>query len=201
MANPLDSTAINRLFSEAHTTHTFTEEPVDPALIQQAYEDLRWAPTGFNAQPLRLTVLTPGASRDAVVEHLMDSNKAKTKAAPLTVVAAYTADWHEHMPTLAPQRDGARESFEKMAKMRETVGQQSALIQIGYLLLALRARGLEVGPMTGLDAEGVDQVVHADNGWKTLVVINVGHAADPHDESAVRPRGGRLEFAQAAQVL
>ncbi|KAA9394514.1 malonic semialdehyde reductase [Kocuria coralli] len=197
----LETAALDRLFSRAHTTNSFSDEPVDPQLIRRVYEDLRWAPTAFNAQPLRLTVLTPGPTRDAVIEHLMPGNQAKTQAAPLTIVAAYTADWHEYMPTLAPQRAGARESFAEKAGMRETVGQQSADIQIGYLLLALRAHGLEVGPMTGLDAAGVDSVVHQENGWKTRVVINAGHRAHPDDETAVAPRGGRLEFTDAAQVL
>lgn len=197
----LEPDALHRLFTGAHTTHTFTDEPVDPALVQRAYEDLRWAPTAFNSQPLRLTVLTPGETRDAVIKHLMEANQAKTKAAPLTIVAAYTADWHERMDVLAPQREGARESFANKGGMRESVGQQSALIQVGYLLLALRAHGLEVGPMTGLNAAGVDSVVHTENGWKTLVVINVGHGPNPADEDAIRPRGGRLDFDDAAQVL
>lgn len=201
LSTTLESAALDRLFSRSHTTNTFTDEPVDPELVRAAYEDLRWAPTAFNAQPLRLTVLTPGKTREAVVEHLMSGNQAKTLAAPLTIVAAYTPDWHEQMPVLAPQREGARESFAEKSGMRENVGRQSATIQIGYLLLALRAHGLEVGPMTGLDAAGVDSVVHTENGWKTLVVINVGHAANPADEDAVAPRRGRLDFDDAAQVL
>lgn len=197
----LDRAAIDRLFEGSYTTNTFTDEPVDPALIQKAYEDLRWAPTAFNAQPLRLTILTDGPARDGVVEHMMDANQAKTKAAPLTIVAAYSADWHEHMPTLQPHREGAREKFAEAEGMRENVGKQNALIQVGYLITALRAHGLEVGPMTGLKASAFDEALHSENGWKTLVVINVGHAANPDDEDAVRPRAGRLEFDQASQIL
>lgn len=200
-APELDQSALDSLFAAAHTVHSFTPEPVDPSVIAKVYEDLRWAPTAFNAQPLRLSVLTPGKTREAVVEHFMESNKAKTLAAPLTLIAAYTADWHEQMDVLAPQREGARESFEKMADMREAAGQQSACIQIGYLLVALRAHGLDVGPMTGLDPAGIDSVLHTETGWKTLVGINVGHAANPEDERAVRPRGGRLEFDDISQVF
>lgn len=197
----LDRPALERLFAGAHTTHTFTDDPVDPAVIQQAYEDLRWAPTAFNAQPLRLSVLAPGATRDAVVEHFGGGNQAKTLAAPLTVIAAYTPDWHEHLDVLAPQREGFKESLAPKEAMRTTVGQHSALIQVGYLILALRGLGLQVGPMSGLNPDGVDSVIHSENGWKTLVAINVGHAANPDDAAAVAPRAGRLEFDQASQVL
>lgn len=197
----LDRAALDRLFEGAHTTNTFTDEPVDLGLIQKAYEDLRWAPTSMNTQPLRLTVLESEQTRRAVVEHLVESNQAKTLAAPLTLVAAFDPDWHEHMPHLAPQREGAREKFGEMPKVRDSMGRTNGQIQVGYLLLALRAHGLEVGPMTGLNADGVDSVVHTENGWKTLAVINVGHAPNPEDEQAQRPRGGRLDFGQATQVV
>lgn len=194
----LDQGALDSLFADAHTVHKFSSEPVGPEVVQRAYEDLRWAPTAFNAQPLRLTVLTPGDKRNEVIEHFMEANQQKSLEAPLTVIAAYTEDWHEYMPQLAPQNEGAREKFGSQEKMRKIVGEQSALIQVGYLILALRARGLEVGPMTGLNPAGIDSVVHTENGWKTLVAINVGL---PATEGAIRPRGGRLEFEQASQVF
>lgn len=197
----LDRAALDRLFEGAHTTNSFTDEPVDLKLLQEVYEDLRWAPTSMNIQPLRLTVLESEESRRDVVEHLTPSNRTKTLAAPLSIVAAFDPEWHEHMPHLAPQREGAREKFGEMPKVRESMGRSNGQLQVGYLLLALRAHGLEVGPMTGLDADAVDSVVHAENGWKTLAVINVGHAPNTEDEQAQRPRAGRLNFAQAAQVL
>lgn len=191
------------LFSGAHTTHTFLSEPVDVATVQQVYEDLRWAPTAMNIQPLRLTVLAGESARESVVEHLGEANRVKTRAAPLTVVAAFDPAWHEHMETLAPFRAGMRESFGDpgKAEARLELGRFNGLIQLGYLILGLRAHGLQAGPMTGLDAAGVDSAVHAETGWKTLAVINVGHAPDPGDPQAQRPRAGRLDFDQAAQVL
>ncbi|ROR73589.1 malonic semialdehyde reductase [Bogoriella caseilytica] len=191
------------LFSGAHTTHRYTADPVDAATIQQVYEDLRWAPTAMNTQPLRLTVLAGETARGSVIDHLSESNRDKTRAAPLTVVAAFDPAWHEHMETLAPHRAGMRESFADPARSeaRLELGRFNGLLQLGYLILGLRAHGLQVGPMTGLDADGVDSAVHSETGWRTLAVLNVGHAPDPEDPQAQRPRAGRLEFSQAAQVL
>lgn len=189
------------LFEGAHTTNTFTDEPVDVALVQRVYEDLRWAPTAMNNQPLRLTVVDSAAARDRLVAHMAPGNQDKTASAPLTLVVAYDPRWHEHMPHLAPHREGAREQFEGKAEAREGMARTNALIQTGYLTLALRAHGLQVGPMGGLDTAGVDAEFHAENGWKTLLVINVGHAPNAEDEHAQRPRTGRLEFEQATQVL
>lgn len=192
---------IQQMFEGGHTTNTFTDQPVDVELIHQVYNDLRWAPTAMNNQPLRLTVVESAEQRAKLVEQLAPGNQAKTQAAPLSIVVAVDPRWHEHLPVLAPSREGAREKFEEMAEMRSSMAQLNGTLQAGYLILALRAHGLQVGPMTGLNAEGVDEVFHAQNGWKTLMVLNVGHSANPDDAEAQRPRAGRLDFDQAAQVL
>lgn len=197
----VDRETLDRLFAEAHTTNHFTDEPVDVDVVRRAYEDLRWAPTAFNNQPLRLTLLPAGEARGRVVEHLMGGNQEKTEAAPLTLVAAYDPEWHEHMPFLSPAMASLKDNFADQEDARHGLARDNAYIQLGYLLLALRAHGLQVGPMTGLDPAGVDSAVHAENGWKTIAVVNVGHAAHPEREGAQRPRGGRFDFEQVSQVL
>ncbi len=197
----LDSKALDALFTGRRTTNFFAGTPVDPALVRESYEDARWAPTSMNIQPLRITVVQKGSSRDALVEHMMDGNKEKTAAAPLTVVAAFDPDWHEHMDTLFPVIPGLRENFAGQPEARLAMGRDNAFLQLGYLLLSLRAHGLEVGPMTGIDAEGIDSALHAEKGWKTLAVVNVGHGPDSAAEGAQYPRNPRFEFDEVSQVL
>ena len=199
-AGPLGRAEIDRLFAGRHTTQLFTDEPVDLALIERAYEDLRWAPTAMNNQPLRLDVVASPEARARLAPLMAGPNRAKTARAPLTLIASYDVDWHRHMGHLAPFRQGFAEEAEGKPGMREAMGRTNALIQVGYLLVALRAHGLEVGPMAGFDAAAVDAEFHPDRAWTSLLVINVGHAA-ADDEKAQQPRQGRLEFAQAARVL
>lgn len=104
------------------------------------------------------------------------------------------------MPTLFPHVEGLREKFADMPEFREKMGRDNAFLQAGYLILALRAHGLDVGPMAGLDAPGVDAEVHAETGWKTLIAMNVGHGPSEED-GAQYPRGERFEFSQASQIL
>ncbi|WP_232848152.1 hypothetical protein [Occultella kanbiaonis] len=68
---------------------------------------------------------------------------------------------------------------------------KSGLIQVGYLIVALRAAGLHVGPMGGFDATGVDTEFFSASGWRSLLVLNVGNAAAPE---GVRQRAARLTF-------
>ena len=196
----LDRQALDVLFEGAHTTQLFTEEKVDADLVRRVYEDLRWAPTSMNIQPLRLDLIESAEANARLAPHMVEFNREKTEKAPLTLIASFDLDWHRHMPHLAPFREGFAEDAEGKPEMRESMGRSSGWIQIGYLILALRAHGLQVGPMAGFDAAGIDAEFHTDNNWKTLLVLNVGHAPAA-DEKAQQPRQGRLEFDQVATVL
>lgn len=188
------------LFDDARTTNTFVDEPVDLQTVREVYEAVRWAPTAMNAQPLRLAVIASADARARLVPHMSEGNRAKTLAAPLTLVAAYDPAFHEHLDVLAPHRAGAREKLDGEPEFRDSFARTNGLIQLGYLILGLRGAGLSVGPMTGMVATGIDGELFAESGWRTLAVLNVGHRAADHPE-AVRPRAGRLDFEAAAAVL
>lgn len=201
VALPDSALAFQRqLFHDAHTTNAFVDRPVDLDVVRDVYESVRWAPTAMNAQPLRLAVVASAEARARLGVHMSDGNRAKTLAAPLTLVAAYDPAFHEHLDLLAPHRVGAREKLDAQPDFRDSFARTNGLIQLGYLILGLRAAGLSVGPMTGMDAEGIDGELLTESGWRTLAVLNVGHG--PADEpDAVRPRAGRLDFDAAALVL
>lgn len=195
----LDRETRGALFAQRHTTNTFTDAFVDVSIIKAAYDDARFAPVSMNSQPLRLTLVEPGASRDKLVEHMMRGNKDTTAAAPMSLVIAYDLNWHHHMGELFPAVPGLQDTFEDKVENRHSMGRDNAFIQLGYFLLALRAHGLEVGPMTGIDAAGIDRAFHTSTGWNTIAVVNVGHEPNPDDERAQSPRGHRLDFDQISQ--
>jgi 3-hydroxypropanoate dehydrogenase len=195
----IDAQVADLLFREARTVHAFEDEDVPDEKIQAAYDLVRWGPTAMNTVPLRLLVVRDPAARARLVEHMADGNKAKTLAAPLTIVAAADTNFHEHLPVLAPHMEGAKENLEAAGvETRTSMSRTSALIQVGYFIVGLRAAGLHVGPMGGFDAAGIDAEFFGDNGWKSLVVINVG---TPAGEGATYPRQTRLTFEQASQTL
>ena len=194
----IDEAAADLLFREAHTTSKFSDEPVTAEQVEAVWDLIRWAPTAMNSLPLRLLVVQQGEGRERLAPHMGEFNRAKTIAAPLTIVTAADPGFHRHLKTLAPFRENAEEEFEPLVEMREGMARTSALIQVGYLIVGLRAAGLAVGPMTGFDAAGLDADLFAENGWKSLVVINVGH---PAEEDAHHPRQARLDFDTVAEVI
>ena len=195
----IDPAAADLLFREAHTVYAFNDEPVSDETVEAAYDLLRWGPTAFNSSPLRLLLVRSPEARERLVAHMGGNNKAKTSTAALTIVAAADTNFHRHLGELAPHMEGAEENFEGQPETRESISRASALIQVGYLLVALRAMGLHVGPMAGYDAAGVDQEFFAENGWRSLLVINVGQPSQT--EGATRPRASRLSWEQASATV
>lgn len=192
---------LDTLFLNAHTTHAFSPDAVDPAIIARVYDDIRWAPTQMNSQPLRLTLVHTKASRVRLAPHMRKGNRDKTLAAPMTILCAWDPYWHRQLSVLAPHKPAARDKLESDPAARQEIGQRSAHLQIGYLILGLRAHGLHIGPMTGFNAAGVDEAFHLDTGWRTEIIINVGWAPNADDDLAVRPRAGRLSFDDACQIV
>jgi 3-hydroxypropanoate dehydrogenase len=183
------------LFRDARTVNAFAPTDVPDQRIRAAYDLLRWGPTAMNTVPLRLLLVRSREARARLAGHLAASNRDRVLAAPLTIVAAADPNFHEHLHTLVPHLPNARERFAGDAAAREAMARTSALLQVGYLIIALRAAGLHVGPMGGMDPAGVDAEFFTESGWKTLLVLNVGTPAGP---DAVRPRAPRLEFGQVS---
>ena len=195
----IDAASADLLFRDARTVNAFEDSAVPDEKIQAAYDLVRWGPTAMNTVPLRLLVVRDPAARARLVEHMADGNKAKTLAAPLTIVAAADPAFHEHLPRLAPHMEGVRERFAAGGEeMRVGMARTSALIQVGYFIVGLRAAGLHVGPMGGFDAPGVDDAFFTENGWRSLVVINVG---TPAREGASYPRQTRLAFDEVSLTV
>lgn len=193
----LDDTAAALLFRDAHTGHAFGPDPVSDEQVEAIWDLIRWAPTSANTNPMRLLLVRSPQARARLVGHLSESNRAKTLAAPLTVVAAADLRFHELWPRLAPHRAEMAARIEDDPAARERLATFSATLQIAYFIIGIRAAGLAVGPMAGFDGEALDQEFFSDGSWRTLLVINIGSPS----EEGYRERLPRPDFADIARVV
>lgn len=161
------------LFREARTANTFSDEPVSDEQIRAIYDLVKWAPTSMNTQPLRALVVRTPEGKERLLRHLGEGNRAKTAAAPVTVVLAADTDFHENIPRTFPHKPEAKEMFSDEAR-RDGFARLNSLLQVGYFIIGVRAAGLAAGPMTGFDNAGLDAEFFGGNNWKSLVVVNVG---------------------------
>jgi len=193
---PLGGDALGQLFTKARTHGAFLDRPVPDALLREALELAKMAPTAANNQPLRILFLRSNSAKERLRPAMAPGNVDKTMAAPVVAVAGYDVEFYEHLPFLTPQRD-FRSMFAANPQLAATSAAQSGTLQVGYFILALRALGLDAGPMGGFDAAKVEAEFFPEGKIKANVVINIGYG----DDSKLFPRNPRLTFDQMAKVL
>ncbi|MEN0072060.1 MAG: malonic semialdehyde reductase [Propionicimonas sp.] len=185
------------IFTDAHTAYRFTPEPVTDEQLHTIYELARLAPTAINSQPLRVTFVRTAEAKQRLLPLLSPGNRAKSESAPVIAVLAADTDFHQHLPRVAPQSAGARERFAGDAEGRSRMALNNAWLQAGAFILAVRAAGLDAGPMGGIDTAGIDAEFFAGTPLRTFLVVNLGTGAP----DGFFPRNPRLGFDEAVAVL
>ena len=197
MKPALDPTALDQLFRKAHTFNKFSDQPVGEQTIRELYELLKWGPTSMNAQPGRYVFVHSAAARERLIPAMIAANAEKTRKAPLTVIVAMDTQFYDHLPTQFKAYD-ARPMFAGNAPLADATAFRNSSLQGAYLMLAARSLGLDCGPMSGFDAAKVDAEFFPDGHWKSNFIVNMGYGLETGGHY---PRGPRLPFADAAQIL
>jgi 3-hydroxypropanoate dehydrogenase len=195
MTTTLAPDALDQIFGQARSNHRFDDRAVDDATLRALYELTKLAPTGFNAQPARYVFVRSAEAKARLAPALSSSNRDKTLAAPLNAIVAWDSRFFEHLPQLLPGRDVAA-YFVEDERIR-SAGTFNAALQAAFLIVAARSLGLDVGPMTGFNADALDREFFPDGRLRSLLVLNLGHG----DRSDLRERGPRLAFEDAVSVL
>ena len=182
----------DELFTDAHTAYAFTDQPVTDAHLEQIYELVKFAPTPMNSQALRVLFVRTPEGKARLLPHLAEMNRPKSASAPAVAVLAYDTEFHRRLPENFPQNPTAMDSYADPEK-REAAAKQIAGLQAGYFILAVRASGLDAGPMSGFSTEGVNAEFFPGTSWKSLYVVNMGHAAP----EGTRPRNPRVDKSSA----
>ncbi len=192
----IDQASLDQLFFNARTANGFLDKPVPLALLQEAYDIAKMAPTSMNTQPTRYVFLTTPAAKQRLKPVLSPGNLDKTMGAPVTVIVATDTKFYEHMPQIW-HGAGAKENFEGNAALATGTATRNGTLGGAYFIIAARAVGLDCGPMSGFDIAKVNAEFFPDGRYSTNFLINLGYA----DHSKEFKRNPRLSFEQACTVL
>lgn len=189
-----DAGLLAQLFREARTFSAWQERRVADEVIEAAFALAQLGPTSANCQPLRLVLVKSPKAKERLLSCVSSGNYRKVETAPVTAIVAYEVAFFDHLPRLFPHTDARSWFTTNEALARETAFRNSSL-QGAYFILALRAQGLDCGPMSGFDADKVDAAFFPDGGWRANFLLNIGYG----DRDALRPRLPRLGFDEVAR--
>ena len=193
---PILDDALDTIFRKARTHKRWLDKPVSPAMLMAIYDLMRWGPTSANCSPARVLFVVSREAKVRLRPHLLPDNVSKTMAAPATAIIGYDLDFARYIPFLYPQDPQAEVWFTNPAVAERTAFRNGSL-QGGYFIIAARALGLDCGPMSGFDNDGVDREFFPGGRVKSNFLCNIGHG----DPAGLQPRGPRLSFDQASRII
>jgi len=196
VAHAVNDEALDTIFRAARTHRYWQDKPVSPALLMAIYDLMRWAPTSANVSPARIIFVVSKEAKERLRPHLDDYNVGKTMSASATAILGYDLDFLRFLPKLNPRISDGETEFADPT-YREATAFRSASLQGGYFILAARALGLDCGPMSGFNNEGVDREFFAGTKVKSNFLCNLGYG----DPSKLHERAPRLSFDEACTIV
>lgn len=184
------------LFNDARTYTQWTDEKVAPELLKQIYDLAKMGPTAANCQPMRVVFVESPEAKEKLKPCLDTGNVPKVMTAPVTAIVAGDMDFYDHFDKLYPIADVRPWYAGKPELISETVMRNTAL-QGAYLMLAARALGLDCGPMSGFNAQAVDEAFFSGTTYKSNFLCNLGYGRRPYPY----PRLPRFDFDEACKIV
>lgn len=197
MNDLISSQALDQLFLRARTQNGWLPTAVGDEQLHQLYELMKLAPTSANCSPARVLFLRTAEAKERLRPALNAGNVDKVMTAPVVALIAYDTQFYELLPELFPHNPGMRDLFASKPALAEATAFRNSSLQGAYLMLAARSIGLDVGPMSGFDAETLNTIFFADGRYRVNFLCNLGYG----DSSKLFPRSPRLRFEQACQLL
>lgn len=192
----LDDRDLDILFREARTYNDWREGEVSDVLIQAVYDLMKWGPTSANCCPARFMFVKSREAKEKLKPHLMEGNVEKTMAAPATAIIAYDLKFYEHMDFLFPHTN-AKSWFEGRHAFIHRTAMRNGSLQGAYLIMAARALGLDCGPMSGFDPDGVKDAFFPDEEVEVNFLCNLGYG----DPASIHKRGPRFDFDDVCKIV
>ncbi len=192
----INDDALDVLFRDARTYNNWQDKDIPDSLLHELHELVKFGPTSANCSPMRVVFVKSEDAKARLKPHLAEGNVDKTMGAPVTAIIGMDMEFYEELPKLFPHTD-AKSWFEGNDDLIEETAFRNSSLQGAYLILAARALGLDCGPMSGFDTDGVKNEFFPDSTVQPNFICNLGYG----DPEGLFPRSPRFSFDEANSIL
>ena len=188
---------LDKLFVKARSHNNWKNKNIDKKILENLYDLVKNCPTSANSEPMRIIFLKSKESKERIKSHLSEGNVEKCMTASIVAIIAYDSKFYEHLPKLFPHNPNMKKVLSNPPSKAEITAFRNSTLQGGYFMLAARALGLDVGPMSGFDNAGVDKEFFPDGRYKSNFLCNLGYG----DKTKLLDRLPRFKFSQVCKIL
>lgn len=196
MANELSEQALGVLFNDARSHNGWQDTGVSDEQLQQIYNLMKMGPTGANCCPARIHFVRSETAREKLLTCVSEGNVEKCRTAPVVAIIGMDMEFYEKLPKLFPHTD-ARSWYVGNDEAIYNTAFRNSTLQAAYFMMATRSLGLDCGPMTGFNADKMNETFFADGKIKVNMICAIGKG----DPDKLFPRHPRLDFSEACQLL
>jgi len=194
----LDVNALDMMFRANRSFNGWKDDPVSDDQLKEIYDLMKLCPTSANCCPLRIKFIRSDEAKEKLGPVVMEPNRAKTLQAPVTAILGFDHDFYQHMPKLTPHRPtDIKDRMEQNPDMIPWWVNLNGGLQAAYFMMAVRAVGLDVGPMQGVDKPSMDALYWSGTKVKTAFICSIGRG----DESTIFKKLPRFDFDEACELL
>ena len=168
----LSDQALDQLFREARSHNGWQDREVSDETLRQIYDLTKMGPTSLNSCPARLVFIKSDAAKQRLKPCLNEGNVHKSMTAPVVALLGVDMEFYDKLNKLWPHQPEAPNWYiGKPDKIRE-VAFRNGTLQGAYFIFA-------------------------DGRVKSNFICAFGYG----DDSRLYPRGPRLDFDEACQIL
>lgn len=193
----LDEASLDLIIREARSHNGWLDKPVSDELLQQLYDIVKMGSTSMNTCPARFVFIRTAAAKQRLKKCLAPLNVDKVLSAPVTVLIAHDMEFYQHMPKLFAHNPNAQSLFANNAELTANTAFRNGTLQGGYLMIAARAMGLDIGPMSGFNNALADAEFFAGTTIKSNFLCSLGYG----DTKKIFQRLPRFDFDEVCTLL
>ena len=188
---------LDKLFLKARSHYNWKKKEIKEKTLKDLYNLVKNCPTSANSEPMRIIFLKSKESKERIKSHLSEGNVEKTMTAPVIAIIAYDSKFYDLLPKLFPHNPGMKKVLSNPPAKAEITAFRNSTLQGGYFMIAARALGLDVGPMSGFNNSGVDKEFFSNGRFKSNFLCNLGYG----DKSKLLNRLPRFKFSEVCKIL
>lgn len=193
----LNQDGLDLLFSDARSHNDFEPLELDDEALQAIYDLTKMGPTSANCCPARFVFVRSEEAKARLAPLAMETNQPKILNASACVIIANDSRFYDRIPELFPHDPSARNWFTGSQSFADETALRNGSLQAAYFMMAVRALGLDIGPISGFDAAAVDREFFPDGRFKSNMLCNIGRGKP----DALFGRLPRLAFDDACDIV